>query len=215
MKWFQQQTNALYDPKIVKLIKQFGAAGFGVYQGINILVAERDSEDLTLEHDLEGLKTLFNSDQVYKIVEYCIKIGLLSRKKGKIQNLKIAKYIGNWQKRTPKTYGDPTEGLQRPYRDPTAKKEEKEGREEKEEIRTEVKETKKEKPNDGSNQIPKDIQRRLDKIAEYQQMLQNPKYGSKQCEEFKAAIKMLEAQIDDINKRNGHSNPFDTPLTDF
>lgn len=61
--------------------------------------------------------------------------------------------------------------------------------------------------NGGSNQIPKDIQRRIDKIDEYHQMLQNPKYGSDQCEQFKACIKMLEAQIDEINKRNGHQSP--------
>ena len=128
MKWFQLHTNSLYDPKIVKLIKQHGIAGYGVYMGINVLIAERDADDFTLEHDVDGLMVLFNDINVQAIVDSCIEIGLLSTYGGLIQNVKLSKYVGNWQKRS-----KPTEALQRPYVDPTAKKEEKEGRERKKE----------------------------------------------------------------------------------
>ena len=130
MKWFQLQTNSLYDPKVVKLIKQHGIAGYGVYMGINVLIAERDANDFTLEHDLEGLETLFNEPKTSEIVESCLKLGLITKTKGKLQNVKIEKYMGNWQKRTKENSVVPTEGLQRAYSDPTAKKR-REGRERK------------------------------------------------------------------------------------
>lgn len=118
MKWFQQHTNALYDPKIVKLIKQHGIRGYGIYHGINILIAEHDAENLTLEHDIEGLQSIFNDQDIQPVIETCLSLGLLTHSTNQLQNLKISKYVGNWQKRK-----QPTEALQRPYVEPTAKKE--------------------------------------------------------------------------------------------
>ena len=131
MKWFQQHTNALYDPKIVKLIKIHGMAGYGVYHGVNILIAERDADDLTLEHDLNALQHLFNEPLVAEIIETCLNLNLLSKTiQGLLQNTKISKYVGNWQKRK-----QPTEALQSNYVEPTAKKERREGRERKNELK--------------------------------------------------------------------------------
>ena len=129
MKWFQIHTNCLYDPKIIKLIKKHGIAGFGVYMAINVLIAEKDADDYSLEHDIDGLITLFNEPKTEEMLESCISFGLLTRDEFLIiKNNKLSKYIGNWQRRS-KT----TEDLQSPYRGPTAKKEEKEGRERKKE----------------------------------------------------------------------------------
>jgi len=115
MKWFQLHTNSLYDPKIVKLIKEHGITGYGVYMGINVLIAERDNDEYTLEHDQDGLETLFNDPNTAKIIQTCLKLGLLTKTKGKLQNKKLSKYVGNWQKRRV----TPTEALRSTYRGPT------------------------------------------------------------------------------------------------
>ncbi len=113
MKWIQLHSNCLHDPKIVKLLKAHGITGFGLYKAINTLIAERDSEDLTLEHSTDDLEALFNTQGLQPIIDTCLTLGLFTRFNGQIQNLKILKYVGNWQKRT-NTYRGSTEGLQRP-----------------------------------------------------------------------------------------------------
>ena len=126
MKWFQLHSNSLYDPKIVRLIKKHGIRGFGIYTGINILIAEKDEETFTLEHDLDDLQTLFNDNDVEPVIETCIDLGLFTRKGQTIQNVKIGKYVGNWQKRTKGLQSpsvDPTEALQRPSVQKERKKE--------------------------------------------------------------------------------------------
>lgn len=97
MKWFKHDSDASNDPKIKKLRKKFGMAGYGVYFNILEIIARKmedrieefgfvpedwDDDILSIEFDIDTntLRTMF---------DFMCDVGLFERKNGRLYNSKI------------------------------------------------------------------------------------------------------------------------------
>lgn len=103
MKWNKHQTNSRYDAKIKKLTRKYGMEGFGVYWFIVESIAEKLDENLDciLEYDLEDLATDMNIkvQKLTIVMDFCVEIGLFTKKSSKYQCLKLLKYMDEWTKK--------------------------------------------------------------------------------------------------------------------
>jgi hypothetical protein len=97
VKWFKHDSDAHGSKNIVKLIKKYGLAGYGLYWACLELIAnEIDKKNTTfeLDHDSESLSDMFNETQarIEEIMLYCKNIGLFDENEvtGKLRCLKLA-----------------------------------------------------------------------------------------------------------------------------
>jgi hypothetical protein len=99
MKWFKHDTDASNDPKIRKLKKKFGMAGYGIYFNLLEIVA-RKMEDkveefgyLPVDWDDESLELEFGQsmDKLVPIIDYILELQLFERrgKQNRLYNSKI------------------------------------------------------------------------------------------------------------------------------
>lgn len=113
MKWFQHDSDALYDAKIKKLILKHGAIGYAVYFHCLELIAgtiTQDNINFELEHDAEiiaddlkiqGTQDESGIDLVNKIMKSIINLGLFSCQNDHIFCYKLAYRLDNTISRSP------------------------------------------------------------------------------------------------------------------
>ncbi len=103
MKWIQHQNNSRHDPKLRRLIRKHGPAGFGVYWMIVEIIAEKlnDNLDCILEHNLEDLSDELTIDiaTLETILNDCVKFQLFTMINNQYQCLKVLKYMDEWTRK--------------------------------------------------------------------------------------------------------------------
>lgn len=111
MKWFKHDTDASNDPKIRKLKKRFGMAGYGVYFNLLELIARKMEDDIESfgylddDWDDESLELEFGLDpnSVRTMFDYICEIGLFEKKDGKMYNEKIKERCDDYTSRLLRT----------------------------------------------------------------------------------------------------------------
>ena len=106
MKWFKHRTDAHRDVKLKKLLRRYGADGYGLYfYCIEIIAGSLDGENITfeLEDDAEtlGYELKIDSLRVEEIMRYMIELKLFESSGNTITCLKIAKQIDPQYTRNP------------------------------------------------------------------------------------------------------------------
>lgn len=100
--WFKHDVDAVYDPKVRKLIRRYGAEGYGRYWALlEALAKDADGLEVASEEDWSTVAEycLFDFDQIVEtqeFVTFLAKIGLLSTvslRCGKLLSERMSKQV--------------------------------------------------------------------------------------------------------------------------
>lgn len=108
MRWFKHSTNMRHDPKIKRLIRNYGGLGYAVYNYIIESISgnlDKNSPNPELEETADDIayELRIDTNQVEDIISFCVDEQLLIKdlKSGSIHCYKIYKFLDDTTRKSP------------------------------------------------------------------------------------------------------------------